>query len=237
MAPMRLGDGASLRAKGYSQVRKGDGTELWNAIPDSVVEDFEDGNLDNYSGDKTSQTIISTDALEGSFSLETTAGSLVESSSETVILWTDHPDPPQKGGDDFSALIEPRAADANGAFLFATSGSTPDWSGYVILLGTSNDATWIGKVESGSSTWIAQGSGPISQDQTYEVVASWQSNDTISATTYEFDTSTMTRGSEVESISATDGTFTTGGIGLGGSGDAEPVALDWYVIGPGDGNY
>jgi len=37
MAPMRLGDGTSLRAKGYSQVRKGDGTELWNAIPDSAL--------------------------------------------------------------------------------------------------------------------------------------------------------------------------------------------------------
>jgi len=35
MAPIRAGDGAGLDGNGYSQVRKGDGTVLWNAIPDS----------------------------------------------------------------------------------------------------------------------------------------------------------------------------------------------------------
>ena len=35
MVPIRQGDGTGLAAKGYSQVRKGDGTVLWNAIPDS----------------------------------------------------------------------------------------------------------------------------------------------------------------------------------------------------------
>ena len=34
MVPIRKGDGTGLAAKGYSQVRKGDGTVLWNAIPD-----------------------------------------------------------------------------------------------------------------------------------------------------------------------------------------------------------
>lgn len=35
--PIRKGDGTGLAAKGYSEVRKGDGTVLWNAIPDSVA--------------------------------------------------------------------------------------------------------------------------------------------------------------------------------------------------------
>ncbi len=50
MAPIRKGDGTGLDAKGYSQVRKGDGTVLWNAIPDSDVylhDDFGDGKLQN----------------------------------------------------------------------------------------------------------------------------------------------------------------------------------------------
>ena len=37
MVPIRKGDGTGLAAKGYSQVRKGDGTVLWNAIADTVV--------------------------------------------------------------------------------------------------------------------------------------------------------------------------------------------------------
>jgi len=37
MSPMRKGDGTGLSAKGFSEVRKGDGTVLWNAIPDSAV--------------------------------------------------------------------------------------------------------------------------------------------------------------------------------------------------------
>ena len=50
MAPMRLGDGTSLRAKGYSQVRKGDGTELWNAIPDSGVSRWTFDTADTENG-------------------------------------------------------------------------------------------------------------------------------------------------------------------------------------------
>jgi len=34
---MRKGDGTGLSAKGFSEVRKGDGTVLWNAIPDSEI--------------------------------------------------------------------------------------------------------------------------------------------------------------------------------------------------------
>jgi len=40
MLPIRRGDGTGLSAKGFSEVRKGDGTVLWSAgtqIPDSVV--------------------------------------------------------------------------------------------------------------------------------------------------------------------------------------------------------
>jgi hypothetical protein len=35
MIPIRKGDGTGLSAKGYSEVRKGDGTVLWRAIPGS----------------------------------------------------------------------------------------------------------------------------------------------------------------------------------------------------------
>lgn len=37
MMPIRKGDGTGLDAQGYSQIRKGDGAVLWNAISDSVL--------------------------------------------------------------------------------------------------------------------------------------------------------------------------------------------------------
>ena len=51
MVPIRKGDGTGLAAKGYSQVRKGDGTVLWNAIPDSGVylDDWLDNQISNRS--------------------------------------------------------------------------------------------------------------------------------------------------------------------------------------------
>ena len=51
MVPIRKGDGTGLAAKGYSQVRKGDGTVLWNAIPDSVVTRPDDDDSTSVSGD------------------------------------------------------------------------------------------------------------------------------------------------------------------------------------------
>ena len=70
MVPIRKGDGTGLAAAGYSQVRKGDGTVLWNAIPDSVVEDFERGNLDPYKGDTGNYNIETNEVIQGDNSLE-----------------------------------------------------------------------------------------------------------------------------------------------------------------------
>jgi len=48
MAPIRRGDGTGLNAQGFSEIRKGDGTVLWSAIPDSDVylnDDWDDNQL------------------------------------------------------------------------------------------------------------------------------------------------------------------------------------------------
>lgn len=37
MVPIRKGDGTGLKVPGFSQVRKGDGTVLWNGIPNSAL--------------------------------------------------------------------------------------------------------------------------------------------------------------------------------------------------------
>jgi hypothetical protein len=41
MAPIRQGDGTTVTPKGISEVRKGDGTVIYNAIPDSVVVQYD----------------------------------------------------------------------------------------------------------------------------------------------------------------------------------------------------
>ena len=60
MVPIRKGDGTGLGAKGYSQIRKGDGTVLWDAIPDAQPYykiDEESGDvLNDANGDTNAQS-------------------------------------------------------------------------------------------------------------------------------------------------------------------------------------
>ena len=202
-------------------------------IPDSVVEDFErDDPLDDYDGDFSNYSIDDQNPLVGSKSLISSEGS-----SPSVIIWDDHPNAPSQG-DTFSALIEPRESTTNGRFIWAVSGPQDSYDGYEILLGTSIDNVWIQKAEDGNISTLAEGDiSSISQDQTYEPVVTWESDGTIDVDVYEFDTSDMTRGDHVGSVSDTDTDYSSGGIGWGGSGDSTDVAMDWYVIGPGDGDY
>jgi len=74
MPPIRKGDGTPVAPKGISQVRTGDGRILFDdpAIPDSVVEDWEDGSdaLNNWNntGDVSivdDETIISSHSADG----------------------------------------------------------------------------------------------------------------------------------------------------------------------------
>jgi len=66
MSPMRKGDGTGLSAKGFSEVRKGDGTVLWNAIPDSGISQEEDGDLSEYVGDTSYFDTVPSPTISGS---------------------------------------------------------------------------------------------------------------------------------------------------------------------------
>ena len=94
MVPIRKGDGTGLAAKGYSQVRKGDGTVLWNAIPDSDLyypvdegsgTTLNDAVSTNHASITGSPNWVSDSDYWGGFYLDFTEGDYAEISDNSIL--------------------------------------------------------------------------------------------------------------------------------------------------------
>lgn len=96
---------------------------------------------------------------------------------------------------------------------------------YYVLLNASADSVDLNINNSGHST-LASVSQTLAADTWYELKVDWATDGTMSVTIYD------SSGSKLNSLSATDTTFTSGGIGYGinvGSGSAT-VYADYYRV-------
>ena len=130
MPPIRKGDGTPVEPKGVSKIRTGDGRILFDgpAIPDSVVDDLESGDLTRYQGDTGTFSVV-LGGVAGEFAIES------DGSNDNLIYSDDPIDDfiPTKGmsisffgRSEFSFGDSPQAG-----FAFCLSGtSTSDMTGY-----------------------------------------------------------------------------------------------------------
>ena len=194
-----------------------------DAIPDSVVEDFEqyepagtDTLQDNYDSDDEfgRWDIETTNPLEGDQSLHTDGFSINHRLVSTSGL-TDYPE----RGDSMACLFRPIDDGLNptGAIIF---GAQDLDNFYFVELSSPSFSIRI--MENDSQTTLEEDDETgFELDQTYDINIDWNENDEIVATLFEWDGEE--RGQELTSISTTESTFANEtGIGFapgGTSGD------------------
>jgi len=240
MPPIRKGDGTPVAPKGISQVRTGDGRILFEgpAIPDSVVDNFEDSSdvdgatepfgiydedetiSDKYEGDTGYFERVTDYSATGDYSLH------IDDSSERYLAGstdTGLPSTPSRG-DTFEYSI--RSNDSNPwrvGLLFGIqdissySGQYPDDCYVVGFEETGNDDMSIVKLDGGSISVLTTTSSGVSSDSWHRFEISWENDGDIDVTLYDGS------GNSLASMSANDDDFDGGGVGFTnpGSGSRE----------------
>jgi len=238
-----------------SEVIGPDGSVLYEAIPDSVVDNFEDADADPsgvyasgetiadyYDGDTGLYSRTTIDAIADNKSLQ------FDGSVDTIgNIWS-HSGLnryPQKG-ETFSAYLrEPDVGDnLLPAFVFGVPGgvsAVSELSGYGVLHFPTSNEFRLFRVDDSTDTDLETGSQSMSVDTVYEYEVAWhdgsgsEPDDTIEVTLYEVDQITLDRQSTLTSISAQDSTYATatsvGWRRRSSSGDAGTIGDGYQVTG------
>ena len=211
-----------------------------DAIPDSVVDDFERGDLDPYSGDLGSFGVTQTNVPEGDFALE------IDDASAEEVIYSEPDDGldyyPQKG-DVFVCLLKDPDEDYRPKFFWGLS-NNGGVSGYSVRLAPDSGGIRISEWDDGSQSTIADTSINHDGDTWYWMEVEWHDGsaddpeDEIVATLYDVDVSKIeddpaeARGNELGSTSVNDDNHANNrgvGFGVGSTGDATGSMADWYV--------
>jgi len=206
-----------------------------NVIPDSVVDDFEDNNLNEWSN-TANVAITATSVLEGQHSLQITS-SVSSAGSRPFSLQGDGLESYPQKGDKFSCfLFEGSGPDSViPAFSFGVADNTNGIDGYEIFHQPAIDPSEIGirRLDDGTATVLDNPDvSGLSTDQTYEFEIQWhdgsgaEPDNTIELTIYETNESAnlsdeLGRSSEIFNTTVSDSTYASNrGIGISnGSGD------------------
>lgn len=173
------------------------GTEI------AIVDDLEDNDIAEYKYNTGNFTTQSTTVKEGSYALEYTATSNSHMTSYSGLNYY-----PQQGD---TIKWNGYLNGSNYILLyFACQSGTGDSStrpdGYASFLDLSNSEFKLRKRDAGTNSTLASSSFTFSTGEWYEVKLDWASDGTMTHTLYD------STGSTVASHSATDTTFTSGGI-------------------------
>ncbi len=196
----------------------------------AIVDDYEDGDISEYGGDTgffdvKHESNTSVSARNGSYVLSAqTDGSNWKAISSTAGLNT-YPSP----GDTFRVWVWHDTLTSEAAnyirIYFGTQSDTPEPDGYYLTLGKASTAPANLEIEkrSGGRKSLVSGSASVSNSAWYELGVDWASDGTITASLYN------TSGSELETISTTDTTFASGGVGgLINASDKYPDAQGYW---------
>jgi hypothetical protein len=234
---IRLGDGSEI-----AEVRTGAGDVLFSAsaIPDSVVDNFEDANgnparpyesgetiSDYYSGATGNWARTQSNVNEGSFALETSGGY-----PDYVYSTSGLPKYPSEG-DTVKFLI--RAVEVNGCIphFISNVGGSPI-NGYGFGLYADNGEMYIQKITDESYSTLTSDTNISVSVQTWywgEASLPTQGDNTIEFSLYEVD-SNNNRGTLISDITANDNDYATNtGIGaFNQSSSSTGTVLDWIRV-------
>jgi len=177
-----------------------------------VIDDFEDNDISEYSGDTGEYTVQSTTVKVGSYALEIPnisgdGGRHIQSLSGL--------DKYPQAGDTFEFWVRSEVGNSATPGFALQNDAKNDC--YDILF---NDSTLgIRKFSGGSVSTLSSVSHTISAATWYRIVVEWGGGGVITATVYD------SSGSEVSNVSANDTTYTGGGIFCGGAGTGGDA---WY---------
>lgn len=191
--------GLSAQEQGYGRI---DARQAVSKTSDvTVVDDFEDGDLSEYSFDRGSSgaSIVSSPTYSGSSSLEM-AGDYTEMISTSGL--STYP----SAGDTFSCWMRLDAGVENANFTY---GVQDHGNRYYVKLDGEQDGWWLFKYENGSGASISGESGiGLSADTWYEVEVEWRTDGDHILTLMD------ASGSVLSQVVATESTWTDGGIGF-----------------------
>lgn len=182
----------------------GSSFSLENAV--TVVDDFEDGNLSEYAGDTFYASVQSNTVFEGSNALKFNADG-----SSRLIYSTSGLNAYPSAGDTFTLRAWLPTANTGMKTYFGVQ----DSNNYYATFMQDFEQQWqLFKYENGTETSLVDKTNQgIPQDQWARQEIDWQSDGTIECRLYD------SSGTLVSTISATDSTFSSGGIGFGTYGN------------------
>jgi len=194
-----------------------DGSTVFSALPDSgVVDSFEDTNLSEYGGDTTEATFSSTDVKDGTqkLLLNTTAGRSTIGSLSGLETY------PQQG-QRMEVWMNPKNQDSSCYFGRQTETDRDD--GFSVDITPQRSPSFrIGRDYWANNT-LASDNPSLNGDQWYRVEWEWTTNNEIVARLHDSDGTTQI-GNE---ISATDPTYTSGGIGFNANNNSATVDMEF----------
>lgn len=227
MRPIRQGDGTGISevrlgdGTGISEVRRGDGTVLWSSdpdIPDSVVDSYEDQDISEYFGDTSEYSVVNSPVFDGSYALQASG---IDSDHD---IWsTSGLDVyPEAGYPWQTSVLLDSGEDGNAKVRFGVQ-DTDNF--YQIFLDNYAGSIELSKIEFGTGSSLASASTNPPPNVWLRLDVDWQADGTINVSIVN-----TSDGTVVETLSATDTTFTSGGISVGSFFDAN--VFDYFYIKP-----
>ena len=188
-----------------------------------IIDDFEDGNLKEYTFDRGESGVSVTDSVvkNGDVGLKING-------TDTEMISTP--------GGSYELDYYPEAGDTFSCWVYATNGAgrtnftygvQNHQNRYFIRVNTYQGHFSIYRYETGTGHLLADTGVTLSEDTWYRVEVDWATDGTHTATLYDAD------GIQVTQLSATDSTWTSGGIGydayLASSGSGSGTMYFDYV--------
>ena len=204
-------------------------------IPDSVVDNYEDGDLSEY--DQTGEWGITTsNVIEGQYAIDHLTGG--DDWQNPLVSYSGLPDYPEQG-DVIACLM--RDIDAGGAiFGWGAGGSQSSLDAFGVRLHTGDELSIV-KWSNGSISELNLSSPTIDNTTWYDVEVWWHDGSgsepagTLEVFAYEVNTGDLTRGSQVGTVSTTDTDYASNtGIAFGrwsGNGSAGTISDAVRVMG------
>lgn len=168
-----------------------------------MVDSFEDGNISEYGGNTAQLNLTTAKSVDGSYSLVHNGGSWGGISSTTGLAR--YPQP----GDTIHYNYQ-IGGNVGAMLMFATQAETGNPDGYRVGNNPNNGKLFIELRNGGTNTNLASSATSLNINEWHEIVTDWGTDGTIAATWYD------STGTKIASISATDTTFTSGGVGFRG---------------------
>lgn len=201
------------------------GTISPSVDPISVIDDFEDNNIDEYANDTAEFSTSTSASQSGTYGL---VGSPSTEDRPFHIVSTSGLNAYPSSGDTFQFYINLQQEDQQGIFAFGVQSEAEFTGQYEVRLNNGDPANGPGEgvyliKRNGGTTLLASDSFSPSSSTWYRVEVDWGTGGTIGVDVYD-------GGTQEVSISGSDSSYTSGGIAFGAFDYSESGGLGdiWY---------